>query len=116
MNNWFTQSEKSENLTIEKIREACNLISQSPYGGLKIYPNPYLVDKEERVVNRSLKERLFSFPWKPFQKTKIEIYEIPCLTKMIEITNPLTNNICLFCHPLMYDKFKSLINNEIYFE
>lgn len=41
------------------------------YNGLRVVPNMYISDVE--TVERSWKERLFTFPWEPFKKYK-EVY------------------------------------------
>jgi len=74
--------------------------------GLRIFENIHLVDKKEREVERGIFERLFSFPWRPFKKTKIEFYEVPS-TKILQFGSNI------FCHPAMKQKILKELENGI---
>lgn len=65
-------------LTFDSFMETANKFK--PIGAMPIkiitseYVEPY--EKKQAVVNRTWKERLFTFPWRPFVKTKtVEIYD-----------------------------------------
>ena len=114
MNNWFenTQSNENEVLTIDKLNDAIGqLPKQLLLNGLTIYQNPYLMDNEEITIKRTMKDRLFTLPWNPFKKTKIETKKIPS-TKIFGIKNQLTNEDIYYCHPLQYKEIITLLNNE----
>ena len=46
------------------------------------------------TVPRSLRERLFSFPWRPMQKTKIVYYEVPNPQVLVDYKRNI-----VYCHP-----------------
>ena len=49
-----------------------------PIRGIRIIEDPNLVqDGKPRVVRRSLRERLFSRPWRPLQRTRTVIPKEP---------------------------------------
>lgn len=45
--------------------------------GIEIRTSPLIVDSEEREVPRSWYERLFSRPWRPWQATRLEVFNVP---------------------------------------
>jgi len=73
--------------------------SLSPIGGIQIIENNHMVDKKETKVLRAWKERLFSLPWKPFNKTKTVVTYIP----KQEI---LQYGSMIVCHPAVAAKIR----------
>lgn len=62
-------------LTIEKLNEARRLIEEhgyaNSYTGFKVMPNPHLtVPGPDQIVARTWRERMFTWPWRPLQKTR----------------------------------------------
>lgn len=47
------------------------------FGGFKIIQSVLLTVSIEVIERKSWKERLWSWPWKPWQKTKIVQYQVP---------------------------------------
>lgn len=48
-----------------------------PFTGLAVHTNPLLVKNETRTVARTWKERLITWPWKPWVATRTEVYQVP---------------------------------------
>ena len=69
-----------------------------PWGGVRIVKSPMLIEYKTREVERTWKDRLFSKPWRPFQKIKTEIYTVPGKAQFDK------ENMILFVHPEHYEK------------
>lgn len=54
--------------------------NEIPFHGYKIILNRQLSTPIPEEINRTWKERLFSWPWRPFKKTKIIIRYEPIKT------------------------------------
>jgi len=68
------------------------------FGSYKIISTPSMVKTKKKVVKRTWKERLFSLPWRPFQKTKVVTYNVPDETV-------LKMDDRIICHPSIYEKY-----------
>lgn len=68
--------------------------------GYRIVTDPCLTD--EKVVERSWAERLFSLPWKPLKSHKI--ISSPANKYLVD-----HNNQIIFCHPVKYETIKEEI-------
>jgi hypothetical protein len=66
--------------------------------GYRIIENPHLVVAQNTEVARSLKERLFSWPWRPLKKTKIVTVYVPS-RDVVRLVDQFTGQICFACHP-----------------
>jgi hypothetical protein len=75
-------------------------------GSYKIISSRYMVDYKSKEVSRTLFERWFSFPWKPFNKVKTVHYEEPMKTVC------LTTNRELVCHPTVYEIIKKAVDEQ----
>lgn len=47
------------------------------YGGMDVILSSYLTETKTEEVKRTIKERLFSLPWRPFKKTKTITVQVP---------------------------------------
>jgi len=56
------------NLTLDKLLDAINSVPKTPH--LELFESVHAAEYYVEWVDRTWKERLFSFPWKPFKKTK----------------------------------------------
>jgi hypothetical protein len=85
--------------------------------GIPIITNPYLT--ESKVVPRSWKERLFSWPWRPLVKTKTiqvpddKVYLINTPGAYFELDLGGRGNAarCYVCHPLTIPKLKKALED-----
>jgi len=59
-----------------------------------------LAEKEEEVP-RTLWERLFSFPWQPFKKTKVIKIKEPA---MYSYMDPIKFKMMFICHPAFKER------------
>jgi len=75
----------------------------SLYKRVMFIPCPSLVDEIHLEVKRTWKERLFSLPFRPFQKTKIVTYYIP-QRKLIRV-----NETTYYAHPTILEEIKQQI-------
>lgn len=64
---------------------------------IDIIQNPYLVKSE--TVQRSWKERLFTWPWKPWRRTKI--LQVPSNEAIVDAINHK-----VYVHPEFYETLK----------
>lgn len=65
-----------------------------------IWESNAYIDKEEEVP-RSLWERLFSLPWKPFKKMKLIVVKEPT---MYSFKNPVSFKMMFICHPVFKER------------
>ena len=45
--------------------------------GVTILESVYLTEDETQVIKRAWRERLFSWPWRPFQSTRNVVVKVP---------------------------------------
>lgn len=69
-----------------------------------ILENALLTDPEDRVVKRTIRERLWSWPWNPFRKTKVIVVQVPSRTTYLLME---TN---LVCHPVVAAEIRRKFN------
>ncbi len=48
-----------------------------PLGGMTIIESPFLTKEEQEIVPRTWRERLFTRPWRLFEKTKTVTVRVP---------------------------------------
>jgi len=78
-------------------------IPMHKYNGMDVILSSHLTETRKEVVKRSIKERLFSWPWKPMKKTKdIFIVEPSKKAFFTEF------GVCM--HPVMWDGLKKAID------
>jgi hypothetical protein len=97
------------NLTWEKLMRCYDLINNEVsdnWLGFKIVENNLMVDQKQKLVKRSWKDRLHGLPFRPWQKTRVEIYYVPKKEYYI-----MEKEGVIVCHPEMARKFKEAINN-----
>jgi hypothetical protein len=70
--------------------------------GLKIIESNLLTKTIQITIDKTWKERLLSWPWKPWIKTKIESKEVP---DEEQIYHDKINNV-IYCHPIIAQKIK----------
>ncbi len=70
--------------------------------GISIIETNYLVKEIQIAVNKTWKERLLSWPWKPWIKTKIKIEYVP---DEETVYHDKINNI-IYCHPIVAQRIK----------
>lgn len=75
--------------------------------GYRIIENPEMTCQKQVRRQRSLSQRLFTFPWRPFQKTELILMTVPDDRMVIQ-------NNTLMVHPEVYKKLKAVKrkNNE----
>jgi hypothetical protein len=98
-----------DNLTWEKLMERCMEFQKAGHVGIwgyQIITSPLLVDQKQELVKRSWKERWFELPFRPWQKTKVEIYYVPKKEYYI-----LEKQKTIVCHPEMARQLKEAIYN-----
>ncbi len=90
-------------------RRAKEAMGPTNLTGYKIFENKYVGDPMQMTRDRTWKERLFTWPWKPFKK-------IAHYTMWIENGNVILdhNNKCMYIHPVDFIKLKEgvLINEH----
>lgn len=76
--------------------------------GVPIYTSEPLTEPKVEVVQRTWRERLFSRPWHPMQKTKeITIY-VPSLKCLVSDTaTGVFGRKCFIMHPVMLQKIRA---------
>lgn len=62
--------------------------------GMQIYESPWITVSEDCIMRRSWRERLFSWPWKPWVAEKTIVMQVP--DKHVYIAG---NNV--YCHPVI---------------
>lgn len=67
--------------------------------GMDIYISKYMTYRARRIATRTIKERLFSLPWRPFQKRKIVVIDAPMKCVIVD-----TKNDSCYVHPETYNK------------
>lgn len=77
-----------------------------PSMGIPIIESPFLTTPVEETVNRSWKERLFSWPWKPWEATKVIHYEIPS-TEVLRLPNGIW-----VCHPAIAQQLRERLRDQ----
>lgn len=76
--------------------------------GYKFVARDILVDIKYREVERSLKERLFTFPWRPFKKTRTESYTVPKQEVVIDDIHRI-----IYAHPEVLAKLTKKIEQFV---
>lgn len=74
--------------------------------GMKIIENPNMLVPEERVVDRTAKERWLTRPWRPWQKTKVITVYVPD-NHVLLVKNPFTGERDAVCHPEVADVLRA---------
>jgi len=72
------------------------------FGGIQLIQDKNLLEYE--TVNRTWKERLFTFPWRPFVKVKT-------ISKPSRVIYKL-GNYAIMCHPIMAQEILRGINEH----
>jgi len=73
--------------------------------GFKIVTNIHMTIDHKYNIKRTWKERLFTLPWKPLQKTRVIIMQVPS-------TEVIVNGNTLIMHPEIAKELKNQMNNE----
>jgi hypothetical protein len=68
--------------------------------GLRIIESPLLTKDEQRTVGRSWRERLWSWPWRPWQATKV-------ITVLVPSDQILRTPGALIMHPMMAERLRA---------
>lgn len=76
-------------------------IAQHLVNGYRVVEDINLTETESYEQVRSWKERLFTFPWKPFKKFKV-CYRIASSKDVFVIDNMLV------CHPVIAEELRKL--------
>lgn len=76
-----------------------NIKDAIAFGDFLILVNANLVTREPEEVKRTWKERLTTFPWRPWENTKIEPVDRP--SKEI-----IRHGNRLIMHPIVYEELK----------
>lgn len=74
--------------------------------GYEIVQTIHLTKVVSRVVERTWKERWFSLPWHPFQKTKTVVESIPD-------PDMYTSGHTIFVHPATFSRFLEMAGDKI---
>lgn len=81
------------------------LVSEFQFNGYRLFENSLLLkDGEPYEVNRTLKERWFSLPWRPLKKNKTIVPKVPSDEMVIDRINKH-----LYMHPETLKQFKLLL-------
>lgn len=73
----------------------------------KVVANPLLTVAKSRDVPRTWKERLFSWPWQPMKKTKVEVYHVPSREVIVDKVNHV-----IYAHPEVKAEIERAIDYE----
>ena len=76
--------------------------------GYKVVEDVHMVDVDNPIiteVKRTLKERLFTLPWRPFKKTKI-------VTTYPPLKSFYLMDTMLICHPVMKQSLIAAMRTE----
>jgi len=77
--------------------------------GYNIYTSPYLTEAGEQIErNLNWKERLFSWPWKPWVKTETYIPMVPMKSAIVDEVNR-----AIYVHPEIYQMLKTQCSGQI---
>lgn len=71
--------------------------------GIRIIENPHLTKLEQQTVPRSTRERWLSWPWRPWQKTKVIMAIVPD-TESVYVTSGF-----IVCHPAAADLVRARV-------
>jgi hypothetical protein len=82
---------------------AANAASFLSYG-YNVIESQHMTKTVTDVVDRTWGERLFSWPWRPLQKTRVVITKIPSDEVLV-----FQNNIV--CHPAMADQIRKVVKD-----
>ena len=77
------------------------------FGQYSIITNKFMTYRARRIKKRSLKERLFSLPWRPLVSRKVVVIDAPRRRFIID-----NNTNSIYCHPEMYEKICDTIENK----
>lgn len=81
-------------------------------GRMPIIVAPYLtVDGEPYNVRRSLRERLFSRPWRPWVCTRTIVPQIPD-PSMYSMLDPISGRQTIVAHPETFKRVKHELANQ----
>jgi len=66
-----------------------------------IISSPWMTTSEKKIVPRTWRERLFSWPWRPWQATKVK-FEVVLIKEVYVMGNDIV------CHPVVAEQMRSL--------
>jgi len=77
---------------------------RSLYGldGYSIVESPHCTKSEERTITRSWRERLFSWPWRPWQTMKTVTVQVA--DEYIYVTDGM-----IMCHPVIAQQLRDAL-------
>ena len=81
-----------------------NSLTHFSYNGIRICTNPNLLDTKYKFVERTWKERLFSWPWDPWMHLKYISYTVPS-----EGIYNLPSQNTMIMHPVMARRLQEAI-------
>lgn len=83
-------------------------MKQTPHmlDGVPIYTSELLTEPKVEVVRRTWRERLFSRPWRPRQKTKSITIYVPSMKCLVSESGILGRK-CFIMHPVMLQKIRA---------
>jgi hypothetical protein len=73
------------------------------FNGCQVLTNPHLLDYETVTEIRAWRERLWSWPWRPWQRTKLVVRSVPS-RKIIQL-----GGYKLLMHPAIFAELKRQI-------
>lgn len=78
MDNWSDWSDPNyTNIRADMEAARVWMLGRTGFGGTRIFESIHITIPAERTVIRSWKERLFSWPWRPWQATKVIVEQVP---------------------------------------
>ena len=78
------------------------------FGGYKLVASDLLVEYTSREVPRSIKERLFTRPWRPFKKTKTIHYTEPKMDVLVS-----TSERSIIAHPVVIERLRNAVEQSV---
>jgi hypothetical protein len=77
--------------------------------GFDIVESEHLTETEQKEVERTFRERFFSWPWRPWQKTKTVYYSVP--KREIYV---LQKERKVICHPAIANELRLQLAEKEY--
>lgn len=81
------------------------MIGHPSFCGVSIIQSEYMTETKSRVVRRSWRERILSWPWRPWRKMCVVYHEEP-LPYLMRVRDDL-----LICHPTVYRQLVQELND-----
>lgn len=80
------------------------------FNGYRVYSDPNMLEDEEEIVRLSVKEALFSWPWKPFKRSYVVKKKVASKHVLMK---EIDGNRALIAHPYTVSIMSRMIIDKI---